>query len=72
MHSENNRPDFVVENIHRLADFRKAQGITQIKLAEMLNISAATINGYENYTYPRQEMYNRLAEIFGWQKWKEE
>lgn len=68
---KNSRPDFVTENIYRLADFRKKAGITQRGLAEKLGISISLINGYENFSFPPKEKYNKLAEFFGWQKWED-
>ena len=65
------RPDFVVENIYRLADFRKKAGITQRELAETAGIAISLINGYENFSFPTKEKYNKLAEFFGWQKWED-
>lgn len=62
-------PDFVINNIHRLADFRKAQGLTQSELARKLDMSQGSIYSYEDFAYPTRERYNKLAEFFGWQKW---
>ena len=38
---------FFVELGARIADFRKAQGITQIQMAEALGVSQQTVNSYE-------------------------
>jgi len=38
---------FFVELGARIAELRKAQGITQIQAAEILNVSQQTINSYE-------------------------
>ena len=64
-------PDFVMNNIHRLADFRKARGLTKSELAMKLGMSTGSISSYEDFAYPTQERYNKLADFFGWQKWEE-
>ncbi len=46
---------------------RKSRGLTQLELANMLNVSLRTITGYETEgLYPRnRDIYIKLSEIFG-------
>lgn len=48
----------------RLAQIRKDKGISQAKLAEMLNKSAGTTGGYETgKSYPSAEVLIELSEL---------
>lgn len=66
------RPSFVTENICNLEHERLSRNMTLLELYELTGIKAATIKQYEAFYYPESENYNKLAEVFGWQKWDEE
>ena len=49
----------------RLADLRKDKGLTQLELADKLNIAYHTISSYEtNRSNPDDEMKIKIARIF--------
>ena len=66
------RPKFVTMHIDSLLrSQRESMYLTQKELAYELGIDQKNISFYENgYTYPTQSNYNKLAEIFHWQKWE--
>ena len=65
------KPEFVRENIERLAEFRKQRNLTQQELSEGTYITLNLLKAYElGYQMPIRANYNRLAEFFGWQKWE--
>lgn len=50
----------------RLTELRKARGLSQVRLSEILNVGTGTIGGYENGSrIPRKETLYALADFFG-------
>ena len=66
------KPEFVRENVDLLADFRERRNMKRTKLSELTGIKVDMIEHYEHgYQLPTKANYNKLAEVFGWQKWEE-
>ena len=71
MRSTITRPEFVRDNVDLLADFRERRNMTRMKLSELTGIKLGMIEHYEHgYQLPTRANYNKLAEVFGWEKWK--
>ena len=65
------KPDYVYENIERLAEFRQKRNLTQQELSTAVGINYRLLKCYElGYQIPVKQNYNKLAEVFGWQKWE--
>ncbi|GAF24470.1 helix-turn-helix transcriptional regulator [Shouchella hunanensis] len=51
--------------LNKIEELRKCRGITQVKLAEDLNVSRQTINAIEKHKYnPSLELSLKISEYF--------
>ena len=63
-------PDFVRDNIYSLPDACRAKGLTYRQLAELAQVDYAIVRGYARLEkHPANSYYNKLAKVFGWQRW---
>ena len=51
---------------HKITEYRKKQGLTQLALAKMLDVSDKAVSKWENgQSYPDVTLFPRLANLFG-------
>lgn len=64
-------PEYVSGHIANLKHDRARMCLTQRRLARLCGVRIGTINRHENgRIHPTQYVYNKLAEVFGWEKWE--
>lgn len=63
-------PDFVRKNINGLPALCKKLKLNGSKLATQSGISVSSITAFlRGESYPRQDTYNKLADLFNWKRW---
>lgn len=64
------RPEYVYENLERLAEILEERGIKRRDVSDRLGIAYGLfMNWVKGYTTPSKENYNKLAEYFDWRLW---
>ena len=60
----------IVKNLNGMFKERLKLGLTRKDVATAVQVSERAIRSYEEgITYPTKEVYNKLAQVFGWEVW---